>query len=62
MACQITRNEVGEIERVLAPNGSPSQLFRDAKVLLGDKEKALDLWATAYTPSFLLKFGDWIIL
>lgn len=63
MACQIIRDEVtNEIKRVVAPNGSPSKLYNDAKALLKDKEAAVDLWATAYTPSFLLEFGDWVSL
>jgi hypothetical protein len=61
--CQIIRDEVtNEIKRVVAPNGSPSNLYRDARELLKNKELALDLWATAYTPSFLLSFGDWVTL
>jgi hypothetical protein len=61
--CQIKYDEVtGEVRSVSAPNGSPSKLYNDAKDLLKNKEQAVDLWATAYTPSFLLEFGDWVTL
>lgn len=59
-SCQIKRNEItGEITKVLAPNGETSLLYKDAKALLGNEEQAVDLWATAYTPSFKYRYGDW---
>ena len=59
MACQVFRDDSGEINRVVAPNGQESILFKD---LLGDgadKEQALKNWIKAYTPSFKQKYGDW---
>lgn len=56
--CQITRK--GDvIERVEAPNGEPSSLYENAKRLLGDTQKALMVWAKAYTPGFLSHYGYW---
>ena len=37
---------------MLAPNGKTSKLYQDALSLIKDKEQALRLWATGYTPSF----------
>lgn len=56
--CQIIRK--GDvIERVEAPNGEPSSLYENAKRLLGDAQKALMVWAKAYTPGFLSHYGYW---
>jgi len=52
MSCSILRNKEGVVETVLAPNGKTSKLYQDALVVIKDKEKALRLWATGYTPSF----------
>ena len=51
LACRITRKN-GAIERVEAPNGSESMLYRDALSILGDSDKALGVMATAYTDGF----------
>ncbi len=60
MACSIIRNrETNQIEKVLAPNGKDSILYKDALALQGDAEKALRMWAKAYTPSFINRFGNW---
>lgn len=62
-SCQLYRDKItGEITRVEAPNGSPSGLYNGINKLIRDKEKAADVWATAYTPQFLLRNGDWISL
>lgn len=52
MSCSILRNKEGVVETVLAPNGKTSKLYQDALVVIKDKEQALRLWATGYTPSF----------
>lgn len=63
MSCQIHRNKItNDIERVTAPNGNPSILFREINKLVRNKEASANVWAKAYTPSFLLKNGDWITL
>ena len=56
----IIRNpKTKEIEKVLAPNGEESLLFRTINEFESDKEVALKLWAQVYTPSFKAWFGDW---
>lgn len=63
MSCQLHRDKTtGEITRVTAPNGSPSILYKDINNLIHDKEVAADVWATAYTPQFILRNGDWVSL
>lgn len=53
MACSIIRNKkTNEIERVLAPNGKDSVLFKSITDLVASKEEALRYWAQVYTPSF----------
>lgn len=56
MTCSIIRNEKGMIEKVLAPNGEDSILYKDALAYLAKEsnasEKALGYWALAYTPKF----------
>ena len=49
--CQIEKKE-NKIERVEAPNGEPSVLYESALKLLGNSERALQVWAKAYTPDF----------
>jgi hypothetical protein len=57
--CTIARDQNGEIQEVYAPNQNPSILYRDILESVNDKEKALRMWARAYTPTFKKKFGDW---
>lgn len=57
--CQVFRNDDGVIERVEAPNGQPSTLYKTLQDLVKDKEQALRLWAQVYTGSFKNWFGDW---
>lgn len=49
--CQIEKKG-NKIERVEAPNGEPSVLYESALKVLGDSERALQVWAKAYTPDF----------
>ena len=58
ISCRITKKN-GAIERVEAPNGSESMLYRDALSILGDSDKALGVMATAYTDGFKSYYGDW---
>ena len=57
MACNIVRNEKGQIYKVLADNGKESKLFKDIVKLGFDKETALKKWSVAYTPTFKNWFG-----
>lgn len=59
LACNIIRNGSGRIERVLAPNGMDSRLYDEALEATGSEEKALETWATAYTPGFEAYYGNW---
>lgn len=56
--CQIEKKG-NKIERVEAPNGEPSVLYESALKVLGDSERALQVWAKAYTPDFLSYYGHW---
>lgn len=56
--CQIEKKE-NEIKRVKAPNGEPSVLYESALKLLGNSERALQVWAKAYTLGFLSYYGHW---
>lgn len=56
--CQIEKKE-NEIKRVEAPNGEPSVLYESALKLLGNSERALQVWAKAYTSDFLSYYGHW---
>jgi hypothetical protein len=56
MKCSVIRNSNNEIQQVLASNGEESILFNILDRVLNDKEKALRLWATTYTPDFKKKF------
>lgn len=58
LKCQIEKKE-NKIERVEAPNGGPSVLYESALKLLGNSERALQVWAKAYTPDFLSYYGHW---
>ena len=56
--CQIEKKE-NEIKRVKAPNGEPSVLYESALKVLGNSERALQVWAKAYTSDFLSYYGHW---
>lgn len=58
LKCQIEKKE-NKIERVEAPNGEPSVLYESTLKLLGNSERALQVWAKAYTPDFLSYYGHW---
>lgn len=58
LKCQIEKKD-NIIERVEAPNGEPSVLYESALKVLGDSERALQVWAKAYTPDFLSYYGHW---
>ena len=60
MICQIHRNyTTGEVDRVTTPNGVDSSLYKDALAITKDAEKALNIWATAYTDSYKNSYGEW---
>jgi hypothetical protein len=58
LKCKVRRVS-GEIESVKAPNGQDSILADDALGYTGDRQTALKLWATAFTPEFEDYFGHW---
>lgn len=61
MICQIHRNyTTGEVERVTTPNGVASSLYNEALNITKDVEKALNIWATAYTDSYKKSYGEWV--
>jgi hypothetical protein len=65
--CTIARDQNQEIQEVYAPNRRPSNLYREVLQSINDytkegKDKALKIWARAYTPSFKSKFGNWELL
>lgn len=57
--CRIFKDREGSIIGVMAPNGKESNLFNEAFKITGNKEKAVEVWATAYTPGFIRYFGNW---
>lgn len=60
MKCRIFRNyDTDTIEKVENPNGEPSTLFKDINSSIKDKEKAVDMWAFAYTDAFKKVYGEW---
>ena len=60
MACTVQRDpKTNEIQKVLAPNGKESILFKELNNQLGDKEKALDAYSYVYTDNFINSFGNW---
>jgi hypothetical protein len=60
MACSIIRNkETKKVERVLAPNGKESILFKSILKEQPNPEKALLAWASVYGPRFKSIYGDW---
>ncbi len=50
MSCQITYKN--GVAKVVNENGTPSKLYADALALTKNQETALNVWATAYTPTF----------
>jgi len=58
MACQVVRNNNGEIQQVLAPNGKESILFDDINKVIKDKERALEQYSQVHTPQFKEWFKD----
>ena len=62
MSCSIIRNkETNEVEKVLAPNGNESLLYKkllDTPEINGNKELALHAWAYTYTDSFKNSFDE----
>ena len=58
-SCQVFRNNNGQINRVEAPNGKESKLYKDILSIQPNPEAALKLWAQVYTQSFKNWFGDW---
>lgn len=59
MACQVIRDNKGNIESVLAPNKKESLLFRSINSIEKNKELALHKWSLAYTPTFKSIYGEW---
>ena len=49
--CNIFKNDFGEVDYTLDQNGNKSKLFNDASKVFS-KEKALEVWALAYTDKF----------
>lgn len=63
MACSIIRNkETSDIEKVLAPNGKESILYKDILAVQPNAEKALRYWAQPYTETFKDKYGYWEVI
>jgi hypothetical protein len=59
--CSILKDpDTGNIVDVLAPNGQPSLLYRDALETFQTADAAVRAWAAAYTPEFMRYHGDWI--
>lgn len=58
LKCKITKKQ-GVIERVAAPNGKNSILYKDALDKHKSQSVAASTWATAYTANFNLYYGDW---
>lgn len=59
--CSILKDpDTGNVISVLAPNGQPSLLYRDALEVFKTADDAVRAWATAYTPEFMRYHGDWI--
>lgn len=49
--CHIYKDK-GEVTKVTTPNGEESLLYKEALRVLGDKDKALDVWSTAYSNGY----------
>jgi hypothetical protein len=58
LKCRIERRD-DRVTGVMAPNGAWSELYNGALVYTGDREAALNVWATAYTEEFASFFGEW---
>lgn len=56
--CQVIKIN-GSVNRVVAPNGKDSILYKDALDKAHLQDTALKVWATAYTDDFNLYYGDW---
>ena len=52
VACKVFKNKEGKVEKVEAPNGLDSFLYESALSATGNEDRALEVWATAYTPGF----------
>lgn len=59
VACKIFKNKEGKVEKVEAPNGLDSFLYESALSATGNEDRALEVWATAYTPGFQFYYGMW---
>lgn len=59
VACKIFKNKEGKVEKVEAPNGLDSFLYESALSATGNEDRALEIWATAYTPGFQSYYGMW---
>lgn len=59
VACKIFKNKEGKVEKVEAPNGLDSFLYESALSATGNEDRALEVWATAYTPGFQSYYGMW---
>lgn len=49
------------MDHALAPNGERSRLYDDALSVSGDREKSLDVWATAYSDGYVRSVGNWML-
>ena len=59
VACKVFKNKEGKVEKVEAPNGLDSFLYESALSATGNEDRALEVWATAYTPGFQSYYGIW---
>lgn len=59
LKCKIIKNKDGVVQKVSAPNGNDSILYKDAMNKHNSQKTALHTWATAYTDNFNLYYGDW---
>lgn len=59
VACKVFKNKEGKVEKVEAPNGLDSFLYESALSATGNEDRALEVWATAYTPGFQSYYGMW---
>jgi len=49
---------VCNVQNIFAPNGKPSELFRNINDITGDQAKSLDIWLTTKTQGFIESFPD----
>lgn len=59
LKCKIVKNKDGVVQKVSAPNGNDSILYKDAFDKHKSQNRALHTWATVYTDNFNLYYGDW---